>query len=407
MMKENKGTMIMYSWSTIWSMKNKSGAPSFYKTIDLYVKKGWDVNLILTDASKGAEEMPENCRVFTLKEWKTDRMISSKLSSKPFLLIKMLRYFCFSKKVTKEIMEQKKENVLFYAYEIHGVSSAKWASEKYRRPLVTRFQGTVATYFKDDLATKVKQYFHLKALKTKADLVIMTDDGTKGLETLQKLGNPSENIMFWRNGLDLLSTEYSITTNVKHELREKLGISDDECMLLTVSRLQSWKRVDRAINVLAEIVKTSSKFKLVIAGDGPEKSKLESMVDDYQLNNSVIFLGAVDHEKVYDYMSAADIFLSLYDMSNVGNPLLEALTLGKCVVTLDVGDTAKLITNEENGIIVDVKAIFQLPKLVMQIYNDAEKRKKMEKNAEEYAKEYFYSWDERMEMEYKEVLKIL
>ena len=285
-MQDKKNTIIMYSWSTIWSMKSKSGAPSFYKTINLYIEKGWDIYLILTDESNGAEEISEDCRIFTLKKWKTDKLISSRNSSKPFLLLKMIRYYLYAKKVTKSIMEKVDGNVLFYAYEVNGVSSAKWASKKYKKPLVTRFQGTVATYFKNNLATKIKQHFRLKALKTEADLIIMTDDGTKGLETLKKLGNPTKNIMFWRNGLDLLNCDYSITEEAKRELRQSLGILDDECMLLTVSRLQDWKRVDRAIDALAEITQISGKYKLVIAGDGPEKSKLEGMVDNYHLNDN-------------------------------------------------------------------------------------------------------------------------
>ncbi len=71
-------TIFIYSWSTIWSMKNKSGAPSFFRTIDLYIKKGWDVNLILTDAHNGANEIADNCHVYVMKKWKTDKWISAR-----------------------------------------------------------------------------------------------------------------------------------------------------------------------------------------------------------------------------------------------------------------------------------------------------------------------------------------
>lgn len=404
---KNKNTVIIYSWSSVWSMKNKSGAPSFYKTIKLYVDKGWEVFLILVDATKGGTGIVDDDHIFVLKEWKTDKLISPKNSTKIFLLWKMFRYYFFSKKVTKQIMESASKNVVFYAYEVHGVSAAKWGAKKYNKPVVTRFQGTVATYFKNNLATRIKQHFRLKALKAKADLVIMTDDGTQGLETLKRLGNPSENICFWKNGLDLLSQNYSFSKEEKEKLRSSMGIHPNETMLLTVSRLQDWKRVDRAVVALGEVVKENPNFKLVIAGDGPEKEKLMKLAQSLKLSDNIKFLGAVPHDKVYDYMSSADIFLSLYDMSNVGNPLLEALTLGKCVVTLDVGDTNKVIFDRQNGFLLKVDELNKLPNLILELGMNKELREKIQMQAKEYAHTEFYSWEQRMEMEYQEICRLL
>ena len=404
---EKQNAIVIYSWSTVWSMKNKSGAPSFYKTIKLYVDKGWEVFLVLVDASKGGSDLVDEDHMFVLKEWKTDRLISPKNSSKIFLLLKMFRYYLFAKKVTKRIMQTRHDKMIFYGYEVHGVGAAEWASKKYKKPLVTRFQGTVATYFKDNLATRLKHFFCFKALKTEADLVILTDDGTKGLETLKRYGNPSENICFWKNGLDLLSENYTFSEEEKGSLRKNLGIEDDEKMLLTVSRLQDWKRVDRAITALHDVLSRDRRFKLVIAGDGPEKENLVRLTKKLNVEKNVIFLGGVAHEKVYDYMSSADIFLSLYDMSNVGNPLLEALTLGKCVITLNVGDTGRIITNGENGFILNVEELENLPELILKIAGDDELGKKIESNASAYAHREFYSWNRRMEMEYEQVSRLL
>lgn len=402
-------TIFIYSWSTIWSMKNKSGAPSFFRTIDLYIKKGWDVNLILTDAHNGANEIADNCHVYVMKKWKTDKWISAKMRSKPFLLLKMFRYYSYAKEITKHIMRQKDvQSTLFYGYEVHGVPAAEWASKKYKRPLVTRFQGTVATYFKDNLATKIKQYFRLKALKTEADLVIMTDDGTQGLTTLKRLGNPSKNIVFWKNGLDLFEKEYSFSETDRKIMREALGILEGECMLLTVSRLQDWKRVDRAICALAEVVNRDNPgFKLVIVGDGPARSTLEELATQKNVGDKVVFVGAQEHDRVYDFMSCADIFLSLYDMSNVGNPLLEALTLGKCIVTLTGGDTDKVIQNDYNGVIIEPEDIGKLPEIILNLSQDSSQKQKLEEGAKDYAMKNLYSWSTRMEMEYKKVLELM
>ena len=397
-------TIIIYSWSTLWSMKDKSGAPSFYRTVKLYIDKGWNVFLILVNRSPGLENLipKENC--FVLKEKKSDTWISAKLWTKVFLIYKILRYNFYATKVSKRILNTHKKNVVLYAYEIYGVSCAAKLAKKNNIPLVTRFQGTIATYFKMNWYTKIKQHVHLKALKTPADLVIMTDDGTKGLETLKRLGNPSKNIKFWKNGLDLFDSEY--THNFRC-IKEELGISPDVKMLLTVSRLEGWKRVDRAISALKEIVEQNRKVKLVIVGDGSDRERLERIVEENSLSSFVYFAGAIAHEDVYNYMYSADVFLSLYDMSNVGNPLLEALTLGKCIVTLNVGDTNTVIRNNENGILLELSELNKLPEVILQLLENHGLKCRLEKNARNYAHKYFYSWDHRMNMEYSEVEKLV
>ena len=41
-----KNTIIFYTGLSLWSMKEKSGAPSFFKTVDLYIRKGWNVYMV-------------------------------------------------------------------------------------------------------------------------------------------------------------------------------------------------------------------------------------------------------------------------------------------------------------------------------------------------------------------------
>jgi glycosyltransferase involved in cell wall biosynthesis len=64
------------------------------------------------------------------------------------------------------------------------------------------------------------------------------------------------------------------------------------------------------------------------------------------------FEGAVQQQDVVRYLHAADVFLSLNDLSNVGNPLLEAMACGKPIVTVDSGTTGQLIHDGETGILL-------------------------------------------------------
>ena len=159
------------------------------------------------------------------------------------------RYTSKSYKIMKKIVKQYNK-ALIYAYEVNAVKSCKKISKKFKLPLVTRFQGTIMSKFKNNFYTKITRYPHIQALSTKSDLVIMTDDGTMGDKILKEYGNNSKTL-FIRNGVSILSTK--LPEFDKDEFKRKIGIPQNRTILLTVSRLVDWKKVDRSINALSKL----------------------------------------------------------------------------------------------------------------------------------------------------------
>ena len=168
-----------------------------------------------------------------------------------------------------------------------------------------------------------------------------------------------------------------------------------------------WKRVERAIKVLAEVKKSYSKCKLVVVGDGVSRARLEQYAKELAVEDSVVFRGAISHDEVYNYMYSCDVFLSLYDLSNVGNPLFESLYLGCCDVVLDGGDTRLFVEDGVNGIVINKEQINKLPELVLELLENPEKRNVLKKNAAKRAQKELYSWNTRMEMEYDAIQELL
>lgn len=103
---------------------------------------------------------------------------------------------------------------------------------------------------------------------------------------------------------------------------------------------------------------------LVIVGNGSERERLQGIARELGVEQHVRFEGAVPHGEIIQYLAAADIFLSFYDWSNVGNPLLEAMMAGKCIVTLNNGDTGQFVKNEENGILLEYEEPPKLPEVI-------------------------------------------
>jgi len=237
-----------------------------------------------------------------------------------------------------------------YGYETAATPTAYIISRVRKVPMVARFQGTT---FKVDWEKKrfrsLRAWNTVLGLRVPADLIIMTNDGTQGDVVLEELGVPKSKVRFWMNGVDWQSFR---VLPAQSEARKQLDISS-QYVLLTVSRLVSWKRVDRALRALPDIVKQFPSTVLLVVGDGPEKDPLMALSRELGVWEHVRFEGAVERSRLPLYYSAADILLSFYDWSNVGNPLLEAMMAGRPVVTIWSGDTERIVSSWSNGVILE------------------------------------------------------
>lgn len=288
-----------------------------------------------------------------------------------------------------------------YGYEIYGVPIAWIIAKILKITLITKFQGTIAFPELEKGRAWFKIPHHLLALKTHADLVIMENDGTRGKEVLLRLGVPEERIRFWIDGV---KKEIYISQFERHILLRKFDLNDNSKIILTVSKLKRWKRVDRAINAMPQVIREIPNAFLVVVGSGEEKKNLEKLAQILKVDKHIIFVGAVPYDEIRYFFNGCDLFLSLYDHSNLCNPVLEALTCGKYIVTIADGSTKDLLVDGYNAVLIPKEDIkIKLPQIVALLLSDDKKCNQIAANAKEYAEHHLYSWEERMAMEVKEV----
>lgn len=397
--------IIFFSVLSPWSMGENKGAPSFYKTVQAYTAD-WNVHLIIMMNNNQLDGKFDGVTMHTFSS------MFSKFGYKKFigLFARYLHTYVSYRRmmsIGNKCIKMMNGPTVIYAYEIHGVKAAKRLSGKYGLPLVTRFQGTVLHPVKRTIINRMRRYPHFSALKVPADITIMTNDGTKGNEVLKRVGNASSKTFFWRNGIDQDSNHIH-TEEHSHKIREQYGVSIDDFLLITVSRLAKWKHVERSIYAVKEIVERGiTDIKLLIVGDGAERDNLQHMVSEHKLDEYVKFAGAVAREEVGSFMDSADLFLSLYDLSNVGNPLLESMMLGKPIITYDVGDTGEIISDRGNGFLIPNGGMNELPERILELKNDPKLRQSLGKNAKIFAENEFWSWEERLKAELDAVEKLL
>jgi glycosyltransferase involved in cell wall biosynthesis len=110
------------------------------------------------------------------------------------------------------------------------------------------------------------------------------------------------------------------------------------------------------------------------------------------------------HEQIYNAYTLADIFLSLYDMSNVGNPLWESINMGLCIVTLDTGDTGEVIRDRVNGRLIapdadDGVIARRVSEALAELVENPAERKRLAQGAREFGRRSLWTWEERLQAE--------
>lgn len=400
--------LLIFSWQHLWSIRNGAGAPSYHHTIMHYVNSPeWDIYIFTTDETNLELDIAKENKVFLYRAPKfIDIGVKKKKINIIFRYLKHKLYTQWAVRKAQKVIG-KHEEVYAYGYEVWGVKAAQKVSQNYGVPLITRFQGTVLCDQNDTSINKVRWYPHYGALSTLADLVIMTDDGTYGDEVLRRLGNNSP-CLFIRNGLDLYASYKEIMTNTDiHAVKKELGFKEEEKIIMMCSRLASWKRVDRGITALSEVLKYRKDVKLMLAGDGDMRLALEEQARALGIEEHVIFLGSVLHKDLYRYMLVADLFMSLYDMGNLGNPTFEAMMLKRPIIALNNGATSTVLHHGENSMLCDIDKLAELPNIILDLLEKDEERDRIASSAYEYAVKNFYTWEERMNREEQRLLAIL
>ena len=116
------------------------------------------------------------------------------------------------------------------------------------------------------------------------------------------------------------------------KLRFKLGIAEDEVMLLSLSRISYEKNIQAIVEALPMVLEENAKVKLVIVGDGPYAEDLKALVTQLHIKDSVIFTGMIAPSDTALYYKAADFFISASTSETQGLTYLESLASGTPII---------------------------------------------------------------------------
>lgn len=267
------------------------------------------------------------------------------------------------------LIQFEKLDVLHVHYAIPHATSAYLAkqilnSKASQIPVITTLHGTDITLIGSD-----------PTYKQVVDFSINQSDGVTAVSEYLKnetyrLFDIEKEIKVIPNFIDLERFQKS-----KKEHFKKAICPEGEKIITHVSNFREVKRVTDVIKTFGQVLKNGVQAKLLMVGDGPERTKAEKKCRELGICNLVRFLGKQD--QVEEVLSVSDLFMIPSGSETFGLAALEAMSCSVPVVSSNIGGLPEVNIHGETGYLCELGDIECLAQSATEILKDEKLHTKM------------------------------
>lgn len=140
--------------------------------------------------------------------------------------------------------------------------------------------------------------------------------------------------------------------------------------LIICRNLERIYDVATGLKAFSGIVKVIPGARLSVAGEGPERLRLEALAGELGIDQCVSFVGRLDLEGMRALYESADLMLNASRVDNMPNALLEAMSAGVPIVTTDAGGIPYMVKNGESALITQIGNWSEMAELAVKILGD-------------------------------------
>ncbi|NEQ67144.1 MAG: glycosyltransferase [Symploca sp. SIO2D2] len=323
-----------------------------------FAEQGLNVDLVLVKAEGPyLSQLPPNVRVIKLG---SSRLI-------------------FSIPALASYLKQEQPPVLISALEDTNVValSAKKLAGVSTQVIVTVHnhlsrEATNATSLKRRLTPQLVKFFY-----PWADTIVAVSQGVA--QNLLELGLPAKKLKTIYNPI--------VTPELSEKLQESVEnpwfLPNQPPVILGVGRLEKQKDFPTLIHAFAQ-VRQHYQVRLMILGEGNERSHLESLVQKLNLTEDVVFAGFVANP--YTYMAKATVLVLSSAWEGFGNVLVEAMAAGTPVVSTNCeSGPAEILANGQYGKLVSVGDSEGMSEAIMATLKDIQDGELLKQRANEFS----------------------
>ena len=393
----------------IWTAAEGSGMPSAYRTLAGFRDRGFDVHVLMPASEPWPEPTYDGLRLHTyrvprfglLGDFGPTRSAlravlpqgrrAASLRWKAYLGTIGGLGAIHGARLARRIRPD-----LVYGMMPVGAVAASIVARATRVPNVTRLFGTMLGPV--PRWQLPRHLWELAAFKAPADLFVLVDDGSSSDAVARRFGVPAERIQHLMNGVDDHYFEPWVGAS-RAEIKRGLGLADDAPLLVCAHQLLPWHHQLALVEAMRLLRERGTPGVAILAGDGPDRSKIESLVAEHALADRVLVLGDVPRERVRELLAAATAVVSLDEYSNVVNSVLEGLAMGVPVVATDSGATTELLTDGRDALVVPATSAPALADALDRLIGDDALQRTLRVGAAETAQRRLETWDARIARE--------
>ena len=346
----------------------------FFSMVEADAKKEYNFEALFTGVEPVREEYIERCNT----------------NSVPFTYINKTpgkKHLSFFYSVFKAVLKSKAD-VIF----IHGsiMLLPAWFAKKIgfsNKKIIVR--ETQAIHLKTGRETKAFN-FSMKL----ADKIVFLSDEYKN-QTQQNMGSQfnAAKTHIIPNGIDL-----KFFSPKQQEIERsvvKIGMQS------RIVPIKDHKTLLAAFKIVTELVPYKT-FELVIAGDGEMLNELTNLANTLNIYKQTTFTGLLSEKDLPDFLNDLDIYVHASFGETMSTAIMQAMACGKAIIASDVDGIKNMITDGEDGLLVEVKNENKLAEKILLLLNNDSIKKKLESNAHLKAQQAFSNT--RMFNSYKKIL---
>lgn len=191
------------------------------------------------------------------------------------------------------------------------------------------------------------------------------------------LGARDEQVTVLRNGVDLEAFAFA-----DEEKQQRLKLKYTELPVLIVS--VGWLIERKGHHLVIEAMRDHPEAMLCIAGDGPDRAKLESLAKSLGVEDRVRFMGSLKQADLAELYQAADLSVLASSREGWANVLLESMSCGTPVVATRVWGTPEVVSELSAGVLVE-RSVEGIVAGIHQLKTDRLPRNKTRQHAEKFS----------------------
>lgn len=222
-----------------------------------------------------------------------------------------------------------------------------------------------------------------------ADKVLVVSSPLR--QQLIDMGVPKEKILLQPNGADPL--KFNPESFDPKEMRDKFDLHGKVVVGWT-GILRKWHDLGLLVEVIEGVKNIYPDVRLLLIGDGPERTSLERLAKHKGVENEVIFVGRVPHGDIPLYLSVIDIAVASGDLSNYASPMkiLEYMAMRKPVLAPRMKNIEDILSDKEDGLLFTPGDSKEFKEKLLQLIRDESLRLRLGKAGREKVVKYL-NWD--------------